>query len=105
MAVKEAAQRCPQGVYVPDDPPRYTRAFAAVLDVLDRFSPLVEDAGVGLAFADAAGLEPLYGPDAALGARVRRDVEGGNRARGPHRAGGGTPGGGGRRRARRARRA
>ena len=74
MAVKEAAQRCPQGAYVPDDPPRYTRAFAAVLDVLDRFSPLVEDAGVGLAFADAAGLEPLYGPDAALGARVRRDV-------------------------------
>ena len=74
MAVKEAAQRCPRGVFVPDDPPRYSRAFAAVLDVLDRFSPLVEDAGVGLAFADAAGLEPLYGPDAALGARVRRDV-------------------------------
>ncbi|MCY3748969.1 MAG: DNA polymerase Y family protein [Chloroflexi bacterium] len=75
MAVKEAAQRCPQGVYVPDDPPRYGQAFAAVLDVLDRFSPVVEDAGVGLAFADAAGLAPLYGPDAALGARVRRDVE------------------------------
>ena len=77
MAVKEAAQRCPQGIYVPDDPPRYAQAFEAVLDVLDRFSPLVEDAGVGLAFADAAGLEPLYGPDASLGARVRRDVEAG----------------------------
>ncbi|MDE2869486.1 MAG: DNA polymerase Y family protein [Chloroflexota bacterium] len=75
MAVKEAAQRCPEGVYVPDDPPRYAQAFEAVLDVLDRFSPVVEDAGVGLAFADAAGLEPLYGPDAALGARVRRHVE------------------------------
>ena len=74
MAVKEAAQRCPHGVYVADDPPRYTRALAGVLDVLDRFSPLVENADVGLAFADAAGLEPLYGPDAALGARVRRDV-------------------------------
>ena len=77
MAVKEAAQRCPHGIYVPDDPPRYAQAFEAVLDVLDRFSPLVEDAGVGLAFADAAGLEPLYGPDASLGARVRRDVEAG----------------------------
>ncbi len=75
MAVKEAAQRCPQGVYVPDDPARYGKAFGSVLDVLDRFSPVVEDAGVGLAFADGAGLEPLYGPDAALGARVRRDVE------------------------------
>ena len=75
MAVKEAAQRCPQGVYVPDDPPRYAQAFEAVLDVLDRFSPVVEDAGVGLAFADAAGLVPLYGPDAALGTRVRREVE------------------------------
>ena len=75
MAVKEAAQRCPQGVYVPDDPARYGKAFGSVLDVLDRFSPVVEDAGVGLAFADGAGLEPLYGADAALGARVRRDVE------------------------------
>ena len=75
MAVKEAAQRCPGGVYVPDDPARYAKAFEAVLDVLDRFSPVVEDAGVGLAFADAAGLGPLYGADAALGARVRRDVE------------------------------
>ncbi len=75
MAVKEAAQRCPEGVYVADDPPRYAQAFEAVLDVLERFSPVVEDAGVGLAFADAAGLAPLYGPDAALGARVRRDVE------------------------------
>ena len=75
MAVKEAAQRCPEGVYVPDDPPRYAKAFEAVLDVLDRFSPVVEDAGVGLAFADAAGLAPLYGADAKLGARVRRDVE------------------------------
>ena len=77
MAVKEAAQRCPHGIYVPDDPPRYAQAFEAVLDVLDRFSPLVEDAGVGLAFADAAGLGPLYGADASLGARVRRDVEAG----------------------------
>ncbi len=75
MAVKEAAQRCPQGIYVPDDPPRYAQAFEAVLDVLDRFSPVVEDAGVGLAFADGAGLEPLYGPDTALGTRVRREVE------------------------------
>ena len=75
MAVKEAAQRCPEGVYAPDDPPRYAQAFEAVLDVLDRFSPVVEDAGVGLAFADAAGLESLYGADAALGARVRRDME------------------------------
>ncbi len=75
MAVKEAAQRCPEGVYVADDPPRYGKAFGAVLDVLERFSPVVEDAGVGLAFADAAGLAPLYGPGAALGARVRRGVE------------------------------
>ena len=76
MAVKEASQRCPEGVYVADDPPRYGKAFGAVLDVLERFSPVVEDAGVvGLAFADAAGLAPLYGPDAALGTRVRRDVE------------------------------
>ena len=31
MVVKEAAQRCPEGVYIPDDPARYGKAFEAVL--------------------------------------------------------------------------
>ncbi len=71
MAFKEAELRCPQGVYLPDDPEKYDRAFDAVLDVMDRFSPLVEDADLGLAFMDAAGLEPLYGSDTDLCGKVR----------------------------------
>ena len=47
MAVKEAAQRCPEGVYVADDPPRYAQAFEAVLDVLERFSPWWRTPGWG----------------------------------------------------------
>ena len=66
MAFKEAELRCPQGVYLPDDPEKYDGAFSEVLEVLDRFSPSVEDSGVGLAFMDAAGLERLYGSDSGL---------------------------------------
>ena len=74
MAFKEAQLRCPQGVYLPDAPEKYEAAFGEVLEALDRFSPSVEDSGVGLAFMDAAGLGRLYGSDSSLCKRVRRDV-------------------------------
>ena len=75
MSFKEAQLRCPPAVFIPDDPAKYGRAFERVLDVLDRFSPVVEDAGPGLVFADATGLEPLYGPDGDLVRRVRAAVQ------------------------------
>ena len=74
MAFKEAELRCPQGIYLPDDPEKYDGAFSEVLEVLDRFSPSVEDSGVGLAFMDAAGLQRLYGSDSGLCDRVQREI-------------------------------
>ena len=74
MAFKEAQLRCPQGVYLPDVPEKYEAAFGEVLETLDRFSPSVEDSGVGLAFMDAAGLDRLYGSDPSLCERVRREI-------------------------------
>ncbi len=75
MTFKEAQMRCPPAVFIPDDETKYAQAFARVLDVLDRFSPVVEDAGVGLAFMDPTGLEPLYGQDMDLACRVRAAVQ------------------------------
>jgi protein ImuB len=75
MSFKEAQMRCPPAVFIPDDAAKYAEAFARVLDVLDRFSPVVEDAGPGMAFMDATGLEPLYGPDADLARRVQAAVQ------------------------------
>ena len=75
MPFKEAQIRCPEAVFVPDDSSKYERAFLRVLDLLDRFSPVVEDAGPGLAFVDAAGLEPLYGPDLELCRKVQATIK------------------------------
>ncbi len=75
MPFKEAQIRCPEAVFVPDDPPRYEQAFLRILDLLDRFSPVVEDAGPGLAFVDATGLEPLYGPDLELCRKVQTTIK------------------------------
>jgi protein ImuB len=75
MPFKEAQIRCPETVFVPDDPPKYEQAFLRILDLLDRFSPVVEDAGPGLAFIDATGLEPLYGPDLELCRKVQTTVK------------------------------
>jgi protein ImuB len=75
MSFKEAQMRCPPAVFIPDDEAKYRAAFARVLDVMDQFSPVVEAVGPGLAFMDATGLEPLYGPDADLVRRVRAAVQ------------------------------
>lgn len=74
MAFKEAQLRCPQGVYLPDAPDKYEAAFDGALEILDCFSPSVEDSGVDLAFIDATGLERLYGSDSSLCERVRREI-------------------------------
>jgi DNA polymerase-4 len=50
-----AYRRCPQAVLVPTDMPLYKRASAAVMEVLDRFSDRVEQAGLDEAYVDLSG--------------------------------------------------
>lgn len=52
------------------------RPFEAVLEILDRFSPIVEASATarGKAFLDVTGTEKLFGPPADLAGQVTREV-------------------------------
>ena len=71
MSLREAQLRCPKAILVPDDRPRYGKAFLPVIDALDCFSPQVEETDLGMAFADATGLTLLYGSDLELCRKIQ----------------------------------
>lgn len=74
LSLREASHLCPDAAFLPVDESRYVQAFDRVLDVLDRFSPVVEPECLGTAFLDVAGLEGLFGPREELAGRVYGEV-------------------------------
>jgi len=56
MPLRQAYGLCPEAHFMPNDEKRYGSAFDEVLDILDGFSPMVEDHEQGSAFLDAGGL-------------------------------------------------
>jgi nucleotidyltransferase/DNA polymerase involved in DNA repair len=56
MRMSEAIGLCQRAVVLPPDGPYYERRFDEVLDLLSELSPVVEGAGLGLAFLSLDGL-------------------------------------------------
>src|SRR6266540_543166 len=56
MRMSEAIGLCQRAVVLPPDGPYYKRRFEEVLDLLGELSPVVEGAGLGLAFLSLDGL-------------------------------------------------
>lgn len=74
MTLRQASHHCPDAIFLPVDENGYAQAFEEVLQILDRFSPIVEADGPGKAFLDVTGTEQLFGPAANLANQVIRDV-------------------------------
>ena len=66
MSLEKALARCPHAVLVEADASLYSERWRRILDCLEQRSPIVEDAGLGLAYVDLRGLEKLYGGEAKL---------------------------------------
>lgn len=74
MPVQQAKKLCPHGLFVPVRMWRYKELSRRVMGVLQRFSPLVEQASVDEAYLDATGLERLFGPPEEFGETLRAAV-------------------------------
>lgn len=75
MPVLQAKKLCPHGIFVPVRMWRYKELSRRVMGVLQRFSPLVEQASVDEAYLDATGLERLFGPPEEFAATLRAEVK------------------------------
>ncbi len=60
MALEEALARCPYASLVEANEGAYREVWEGVLSALEERSPVMEDAGLGIAYTDLVGLELLY---------------------------------------------
>jgi DNA polymerase-4 len=74
MPISQAYRRCPQGVYLPVRMGRYLEVSRQVMEVLERFTPRLQQISVDEAFLDLTGTERLFGPALATGRRLKDEV-------------------------------
>ncbi|MBI3892287.1 MAG: DNA polymerase IV [Candidatus Wallbacteria bacterium] len=74
LPIREALRRCPQGVFLPVRMELYAAVSAQVMEILGRFSPLVEPLSIDEAFLDAAGCERLFGPPREMARRIKQTI-------------------------------
>jgi len=69
-----AARLCPTLIFVRGHFEQYQRLADQVMDILGDFTPAVQRISIDEAFLDVSGSTHLFGPPAAIGARLRRRV-------------------------------
>jgi DNA polymerase-4 len=74
MPLRTAASLCPAGAFLPVDGAKYRRESRRVMEVLGRFTPLLEQVSIDEAFLDVAGSEALFGPPEAIARRIKAAV-------------------------------
>ncbi len=69
-----AKRRCPQAIVVPVRGSRYREISAAVFDIFDRYSPMVEPLSIDEAFLDMTGSERLLGPPRDVARKLKDEI-------------------------------
>ncbi len=75
MPLEAARRRCPDLVVLPPNLGLYRRASGSVLDIISRFTPVVEPTPYGGFFLDMTGTHRLFGATQDAGERIRREIE------------------------------
>jgi DNA polymerase-4 len=74
MPMRRAVRLCPEAVVLPVRMARYREVSRQVFAIFARYTDRIEPLSVDEAFLDVAGCERLFGPAAAIAARIRREV-------------------------------
>jgi DNA polymerase IV len=74
LASAVARRRCPHAVFLPGDHALYSRVSADVLEIFQRYTPLVEPLSLDEAFLDVTGSLRLFGSGPTIAGRIRDDV-------------------------------
>ena len=71
MSVFEARKLCPNGIYISGSHGKYVYASMRIVDICNRFSPVVEPFSVDEMFLDVSGCIRLFGSLEAIGEGIR----------------------------------
>jgi DNA polymerase-4 len=74
MPISEAWRRCPHGVYLHPDMGKYARESDRVMEILRRFTDLVEPVSIDEAFLDVTGSARALGSGPEIARRLKRQI-------------------------------
>jgi DNA polymerase-4 len=74
MPLRTAAALCRDAIFVPVDGRKYVAVSRQVMDILRRYTPLVEPISIDEAFLDVAGSEMLHGSPVDIARQIRADI-------------------------------
>ncbi len=75
MPLRTAAGLCPDAVFVPVDGRKYSAVSREVMEILRRYTPVVEPISIDEAFLDVAGSEALHGTPIQIGRAIKRTIQ------------------------------
>jgi nucleotidyltransferase/DNA polymerase involved in DNA repair len=74
MPISEAWRRCPHGIYVHPDMEKYSRESDRVMEILHRFTDLVEPVSIDEAFLDVTGSARVMGTGAEIAGKLKAAI-------------------------------
>ena len=74
MPIFQAKKRCPDGIFVPVRMNRYKQMSDQVMEILEKYSPTVEQVSIDEAFLDLSGLERLHGSPEQIARRIKDEI-------------------------------
>lgn len=76
MPSRTAAKLCPHGIFLRGDHAKYAAVSAQVMEILHRFTPIVEQVSIDEAYLDVSGSRSLFGDGETIGAAIRAAIRG-----------------------------
>jgi DNA polymerase-4 len=74
MPIFQAKKRCPQGIFVPVRMARYKEMSNQVMEILESYSPIVEQVSIDEAYLDITGQERLHGSPEGIARRIKEEI-------------------------------
>lgn len=74
MPVFQAEKKCPHLIIVPGNRVKYARDSKKIMDILGRFSPLVEPVSIDEAYVDVRGCEKLFGSPRHIALQIKAAI-------------------------------
>lgn len=74
MPIFKAREKCPQGIFLPVNMPRYKEVSDKIMDILKDFTPLVEKVSIDEAYLDITGTEDLLGSPKQIARHMKETI-------------------------------